>query len=117
MKRLENNKVMLDQIRVRIERRKYQEMTKDLKFNDPEDDFEMQEKQEFRFTIAFQRHCYKLGEAAIRTHWSFNYLSRFVCHFSKSGTTFLNGVRPFRSSASTPSETACASFNCLLPAL
>lgn len=28
-------------------------MTKDLKYNDPEDDYEQKQKQEYRFTIAF----------------------------------------------------------------
>lgn len=51
--RLESNKVALDEIKNRIERKKYQEMTKDLKFNDPEDDTELKEKQQFRFTLAF----------------------------------------------------------------
>ena len=51
--RLENNKIALEEIKNKIERRKYLEMTKDIKYNDPEDDADFKAKQEFRFTLAF----------------------------------------------------------------
>lgn len=51
--RLENNEVAFGEIRNRLERKQYQAMTKDLKYNDPEDDADMKAKQEFRFTLAF----------------------------------------------------------------
>lgn len=43
--RLESNKVMLEQIKNRSEKKKYQEMTKDMKYVDPDDDHELKEKQ------------------------------------------------------------------------
>lgn len=43
----------LEEIRNRIERRQYIEMTRDIRMNDPDDDHEMKSKQEFRFTLAF----------------------------------------------------------------
>ena len=43
----------MEEIKNRVERKKYLEMTKDLRFLDPEDDHEMKAKQEFRFTLAF----------------------------------------------------------------
>ncbi|TNV83010.1 hypothetical protein FGO68_gene15614 [Halteria grandinella] len=51
--REESNAVMLDEIRGRVERKKYQEMTKNLSPLDPSDDHDFKAKQEFRFTIAF----------------------------------------------------------------
>lgn len=43
----------MEAIKNRIETKKYQEMTKDLKFMDPDDDDDVKAKQEFRFTLAF----------------------------------------------------------------
>jgi len=51
--RIESNKVMLEEAKNRADRRKYKEMTKDLKFLDQEDDTDAKEKQAFRFTMAF----------------------------------------------------------------
>jgi hypothetical protein len=50
---LASNEVTFEEIKNRIERKKYQEMTKDIKYNDPEDDEDIKQKQQFRFTLAF----------------------------------------------------------------
>ncbi|CDW88185.1 UNKNOWN [Stylonychia lemnae] len=52
--REQSNEVMLEQIKLRIEKKQYREMTKGLRGGDAqEQELENQEKQEFRFTLAF----------------------------------------------------------------